>query len=285
MVTYTKLKHINLKTHPEVNERWVQNRIAEDPEILGLGDLTLKDMERRQPTGGRLDMLFQDDSRRYCVELQLGKTDETHIIRTIEYWDIEQKRYPDIPHVAVIIAEEITSRLFNVIGILNRSVPLIAIQLHAVDVNGEVGLQFVKVLDESSLPTYEEDEEPQATVDLAYWEARASKETVSWCEEVLNIVREATNESLNLNYTKRYIGFEESGIVNNFVAIVPRKKRINLRIRLTQSEEIDALIEEAGLDRLEYNKKFRFYVIPVSKEDIVNNKELLQSLFEMAYEG
>ncbi|MCU7667849.1 hypothetical protein [Bacillus thuringiensis] len=285
MVTYTKLQHINLKTHSEVNERWVQQRIAEDPEILGLGDLTLKDMERRQPTGGRLDMLFQDDARRYCVELQLGKTDETHIIRTIEYWDIEQKRYPDIPHVAVIIAEEITSRLFNVIGILNRSVPLIAIQLHAVDVHGEVGLQFVKVLDESSLPTYEEDEEPQVPVDLAYWETRASIETISWCGELLKIIREASNENLDFNYTKRYIGLEESGIVNNFVAIVPRKKRINLRIRLKQSEEIDALIDEAGLDKLEYNKRFRLYVLPVSKEDIENNKELLQSLFAMAYEG
>ncbi len=38
---------------------------------------------------GRLDLLLQDaNQRRYEVEIQLGATDESHIIRTIEYWDI-----------------------------------------------------------------------------------------------------------------------------------------------------------------------------------------------------
>ena len=30
--------------------------------------------------------------------------DESHIIRTIEYWDIERRRYPQYEHVAVIVA-------------------------------------------------------------------------------------------------------------------------------------------------------------------------------------
>jgi hypothetical protein len=35
---------------------------------------------------GRLDLLLQDSetNRRYEIEIQLGATDETHIIRTIE---------------------------------------------------------------------------------------------------------------------------------------------------------------------------------------------------------
>ena len=95
-LTYEKLTHINLKTHPTLNEKWVQDRIAEDPTILGLGDVILKDRERNQPRAGRLDLLLQeaDGNRRLEVEIQLGKTDESHIIRTIEYWDIEHKRYP-----------------------------------------------------------------------------------------------------------------------------------------------------------------------------------------------
>ena len=36
-------------------------------------------------------------------------TDESHIIRTIEYWDIERKRYRQYDHTAVIVAEDITS--------------------------------------------------------------------------------------------------------------------------------------------------------------------------------
>ena len=77
-------------------------------------------------------MLLSDPETqtRYEVEIQLGATDETHIIRTIEYWDIERQRYPQYDHVGVIVAEEITARFFNVISLFNRAIPLIAIQRH-----------------------------------------------------------------------------------------------------------------------------------------------------------
>jgi len=122
---YVKFEKINLKTHPDFTEKWVQERIAADPQILGLGDIILKDKERIQPRAGRLDLLFQesDGNRRFEVELQLGALDESHIIRTIEYWDIERKRYPQYDHTAVIIAEDITSRFLNVISILNGTIP------------------------------------------------------------------------------------------------------------------------------------------------------------------
>lgn len=107
-----KIETISIINHPELYERWVQDHIAGDPSILGLGDLVLKDRERFQPRAGWLDLLFQDidSNRRYEVEIQLGATDESHIIRTIEYWDIERKRYPQYDHTAVIIAEDITSK-------------------------------------------------------------------------------------------------------------------------------------------------------------------------------
>jgi len=49
-------------------------------------------------------VFFAESTRRYEVEIQLGATDESHIIRTIEYWDIERKRYPQYEHTAVIVA-------------------------------------------------------------------------------------------------------------------------------------------------------------------------------------
>jgi hypothetical protein len=36
---YVKPERLFLSDHPELNERWVQERIAEDPSLLGLGDL------------------------------------------------------------------------------------------------------------------------------------------------------------------------------------------------------------------------------------------------------
>jgi hypothetical protein len=61
---------------------------------------------------------------RYEIEIMLGALNESHIIRAIEYWDIERQRYPTLEHRAVIVAEEITSRFFNVIRLLNRAVPI-----------------------------------------------------------------------------------------------------------------------------------------------------------------
>lgn len=90
---YQKPERVWLKSHSELNERWLHERIGEDPSLLGLGDLVLKDKERPQPRAGRLDLLLQDvdTNKRFEVEIQLGRTDEAHIVRTIEYWDIERE--------------------------------------------------------------------------------------------------------------------------------------------------------------------------------------------------
>jgi hypothetical protein len=60
----------------------------------------------RNGKAGRLDLLLEDPdpeaATRYEVEIQLGATDEPHIIRTLEYWDIERKRYPQYEHCAVM---------------------------------------------------------------------------------------------------------------------------------------------------------------------------------------
>jgi hypothetical protein len=87
-VSFTKAERLSLKRHPTLNENWVQSIIASDPSILGLGELVLRDRERIQPKAGRLDLLLQrpETKRRYQVEIQLGPTDEAHIIRTIDFW-------------------------------------------------------------------------------------------------------------------------------------------------------------------------------------------------------
>ena len=104
MTEHIKIDTISLKNTNDINEAWVQNVIDSDPTILGLGDVVVRGKERRQPKAGRLDLLLQelDSDKRYEVEIQLGATDESHIIRTIEYWDLERKRYPQYDHCAVI---------------------------------------------------------------------------------------------------------------------------------------------------------------------------------------
>ena len=153
-----------------VTEKMIEDEIVKNPSILGLGDLVLIERQRTQPTNGRLDLLLQDpdSKRRYEIEIQLGNTDESHIIRTIEYWDTERKRYQQYDHCAVIIAENITARFFNVINLFNGFVPLIAIKMEARKVGDDIDLSFTKVLEENVPGTNEEERNIEIT-DRNYW--------------------------------------------------------------------------------------------------------------------
>jgi len=281
---YAKPKPVSLKDHPELNERWLQDRIAEDPSILGLGDLILKDRERMQPRAGRLDILLQDaeSNVRYEVEIQLGKTDESHIIRTIEYWDTERKRYPQYDHVAVLVAEDITSRFLNVISLFNGVIPLIAIQLSAIQINETISLVFATVLDQRILGLIEEDDEEKEVTDRSYWERRGSKRTVAMADEILKIAKEFDPE-LELKYNKFYIGVTRQGSPFNFVLFRAQKQALRAEFRLERSEEIRQKLEDSGLDFMDYDTRGGRYRIRLSETDISKHKELLQELLQQAY--
>lgn len=287
MNNYTKPERLVLKGHPEYSERWVQERIAEDPKILGLGDLVLRDKERIQPRAGRLDLLLQDPDtkRRYEVELQLGETDESHIIRTIEYWDIERKRYPQYEHCSVIIAEDITSRFLNVITLFNGTIPLVAIQMHAYKIGEHFTLIFTKVLDELNRGVVDEDEDAEATpTDRSYWEKRGSKDTVSMVDQLLIALKEF-DPLIEPKYNKFYIGLSRHGQPNNYVAFRPRKNIVILDVKIPQSEEIDRKLAESGLETLEYNNQWRSYPIRLGKEDIQKHAEFLKHLMHSAFDA
>jgi len=283
---YFKAEKVSIKNHPEIDEKWVQDRIAEDPSILGLGDVVLKDRERMQPGAGRLDLLLQDadSQKRYEVEVQLGKTDESHMIRTIEYWDIERKRYPQYDHCAVIVAEDITSRFLNVIGLFSGAIPLMALQMNAIKCGDDITLVFTTIIDELVRGLVDEDEETTEVADRPYWENRSTKAMLALTDELFQMLR-SLDETLELKYNKFYIGLARSGKTNNFVNFRPRKSAVNVHIRLPQSEEMDTALDEAGLDLLDYDKKWGRYRIKLGKNDLQANSELIQKLFKMAYDA
>lgn len=279
-----KFETLSIRNHPELNERWVQDRIAEDPKILGLGDVILRDRERPQPRAGRLDLLLQDadGNRRYEVEVQLGPTDESHIIRAIEYWDIERKRYPQYEHTAVIVAEEVTGRFLNVISLFNGAIPLVAIQMKAMRLDQKVGLVFTKVLDCLQLGSAEDDEpEP---VDRAYWEKqRGTKSSVAIVDELLELAR-AHDPQLELKYNKFYIGLAKHGRPCNFVIFRPARSFTKLEPRIPSSESTRQRLEDAGLDLLEYDSRWGRYRIRLKPGDVKKHREILASLIEEAYD-
>ena len=284
---YTKPERLSLVNHPELTEKWVQARIKECPSILGLGkDLVLKDEERRQPRAGRLDLLFQErvGTRRYEVELQLGPTDESHIIRTIEYWDIERKRYPQYDHAAVIVAEDITSRFLNVISLFNGSIPLIAIQMSALRVGEHLSLVFTTVLNELDLGLVDDDEEVQKGSDRGQWEQWATKETVQLADKLLALIKKH-DSSLELKYNQQYIGLARNGKPNNFIIFIPNKKTLSCEVRLPRTDELDGLIESAGLDQIAYDRSWGRYRLRLSDPEIGNPPPVLLQMIERAFKG
>lgn len=279
---YRKSSRVSLKAHPEYNERWLQQQITSDVTLLGLGELDVKDVERRQPRSGRLDVLLFDpeSSTRYEVEIQLGATDESHIIRTLEYWDNERRRFPQYEHIAVIVAEEITGRFLNVINLFNQAIPLIAIQMSALEVDGLLTLHATKVLD-LALPAPEEEDEPGQETDRSYWQQRSSPVTLGMADELLGIVN-AQGPALQLKYNKQYIGLQRDGVPDNFILFVPRKKHMFWTVKIERDEELDARLQDSGITVTGYDKRWRQYRFHLAPEDLTNHRDLIDELVRRA---
>jgi predicted transport protein len=281
---FVKPQKIPLAAHPELNEKWVQERIAEDPSILGLGDLIVKDKERMRPRAGRLDLLLQhpDLNQRYEVEIQLGRTDESHIIRTIEYWDIERKRFPQYDHCAVIVAEEITGRFLNVIGLFNGFIPLVALQMSAVKIEDRISLLFTTVMDKMELGPEEDDDYQPA--DRGYWETeRGTKATVAIADELLEMIK-SFDPGFQLKYNKFYIGLSKDGQPNDFAIFRPKKNGLRLELWLQKSNEVDEDLDKAGVDVMDYDERWARYRLRLGKADVKQHAELLRKLLRQSYE-
>jgi hypothetical protein len=121
------------------DEYWLQEQIINNPSALGLGDLEVISKEKIQSSGGRLDILLKDpeDDKMYELEVMLGDTDESHMIRTIEYWDNEKRKFPQRQHQAVLVAERFSRRYFNVIQLFSHAISIVAIQAYISDVAGQ----------------------------------------------------------------------------------------------------------------------------------------------------
>ncbi len=281
-----KLESVSMKNTEALTEKWVQDQIANDPAILGLGDLVVRDKERIHANAGRLDLLLQEPEtlKRYEVELQLGACDESHIIRTIEYWDIERKRYPQYEHAAVIVAEDITSRFLNVIQLFNGAIPLIALKMTAYKIGNEYALTFVKVLDEMAYGLVDEDEPIAEPTDRSFWEKKASERSLSVMDGLLKLVNEVERRAA-LKYNKYYVGLTVEGVAKNFVTFAPGKLHVIVTIKLPQSPETDQKLAEAGIETLRYDAQFRQYRVKFDKVPESGPRAVLLELVRQAHQS
>ncbi len=258
------------------DEYWLQDQIYDNPSCLGLGDLESYAKERRQSSGGRLDILLKDikDDSMYEVEVMLGETDESHIIRTIEYWDNEKRRWPQRQHYAVLVAENVTSRFFNVIQLLSHSIPIIAIQVNLIDSTGQKCLHFSKILD-----TYEELDDVLGngiTYDEEYWKKRANW-TLETAQAMLNNVGDMF-DAPKVRFLKDYLVVSALG--NNYFWIAKRKANksmIEFQVLNENIEVVSNLLDEENISHIQKRHIFR---ITCDVEFIKKNTELIRQITE-----
>ncbi len=280
VLKYVQHEKIKLQTHPGFNERWLQETIVDDPTILGLGELRVIDSERTVTGGGRLDLLLFDDdnNRRYEVELMLGATDPSHIIRTIEYWDIERRRYPAYEHVAVLIAEDVTSRFLNVMSLMSGSIPLIAIQLDALKIGDQIILNFVTVLDQTDLRSDDTDDTDSGggEANRQYWEKKAGGSLLNICDECIQTINNAASSPKEFNYLRGYLGLRSNGLVKNFISFHPKRTKnfIHIVFRNENAATWKDSFEEAGV-RVQSRHKGRVR-ITVTPSEFKEHADIIQ---------
>ena len=265
-----------------LNEVWLQNEIAHDTSLLGLGELEVVKREKIQAAGGRIDFVMSDsEDTRYEIEVMLGAVDESHIIRTIEYWDIERQRYPMLDHRAVIVAEEITARFFNVIRLLNRAVPVIAIQLSAFRFGDEVVLHFTRVLDTYEFSAEPEEEESTEQVDLAYWQKKNKPESLAVVEAIRKLTPTTKGEP-RVTYNKHHIALGTSGY--NFCWFHPRKTYCHVHIKVGAEKRPDIIkrLEDAGIEAS--NHRGDAIQLHLTTKNIEDHRDLIASVIQVAEE-
>jgi len=263
----------------ELNEFWLQDQIAENPACLQLGELELVSRERQQLGGGRLDMLLTnpEDEKMYEVEVMLGETDESHIVRTIEYWDREKRRWPQRQHFAVLVAESITRRFFNVIHLFSHCIPIVGVQANIVEADGKRVLHFSKVID-----TYQEPEVPVSEDvtphDEKYWQTYSAR-TLEAANELLEVVR-PIYAGVSLNLVKYYIGVKADGY--SWMWLEKRiggKSLVTARLSETLFSDATKLLDGAKLLHTRKNQTLR---ITVEKQTIKSNAAIFQEIWNLA---
>ena len=155
--------------------------------------------------------------------------------------------------------------------------------MQALRVAGNLTLVFTKVMDEFSRGLVDEDEEAEAfPADRSYWEERASKGTLAVADDLLGVVKQF-DPKLELKYNKHYIGIGRDGAAFNFVLFRPGKSTVTLEIKLPQTSDVDAKIEQSGLDALAYSRWGR-YRLRLSPSDVKDKADVLRDLIRLAYE-
>ncbi len=263
------------------DEYWLQDIIYDNPKVLGLGNLVPVNKEKKQSSGGRLDILLKDPEQNsmYEVEVMLGETDPSHIIRSIEYWDNEKRKYPQRQHFCVLVAESFDRRYFNVIQLMSLNIPMIAVQADLLEVGGEKILNFTKIIDIYLEP--EENEEDVKVVNEATWTNDAPWVHTN-AKELIEIYKEQDSK-INIGFTQSYVSINIDG-KNAYWLHKRMKPTSTLSFSVKDEEKTEAikkLLEEVGFSYT-YNR-YKEFMLNIDVKIIKSNTSLLKEIHHIRF--
>lgn len=263
------------------DEYWLQNIIHEDPKVLGLGNLVSINKEKKQSSGGRLDILLKDPEQNsmFEVEVMLGETDPSHIIRSIEYWDNEKRKYPQRQHFCVLIAESFDRRYFNVIQLMSLNIPMIAIQADLLEVNGENILSFTKIIDIYIEP--EESEEDIKVVNEASWTNDAPWVNNN-AKELVEILKEDST-NIKVGFTQSYISINIDG--KNVYWLHKRMKPTStLFFSVKDDEKVETIKKLLESKEFIYTyNRYKEFMLNIDAKIIKSNADLLREIHSIRF--
>jgi len=139
------------------------------------------------------------------------------------------------------------------------------------------------VLDQVVPGEPEDEGQNEPPTDRAYWERRGTKETLTLADEAARLVTEI-DPTLVPTYRKYYIGFSDGIRPNNFVVLRPKKRFLNVDVRVSDIDSWRNKLSEAGIEVLQGGRKFGRVPFTIDREDFVAHRELLTEFFRAAWE-
>ncbi len=280
---YTKFKHISILHHPLLDEKWIAQKITDDPLLLGLGDIKKTGKPEIQEDWHRVSLSFEDKKfgRRYDTLIQCGPANEDDIVSIIEHWDCERQNSLRYDHIGVIAAEEFPDRFLNVLGVLNRFIPITAVKLNALALGRHISLLCTTVLNQRYSYAGNENEDSTDECISKTGVPSGGPATFNMASELLDFIR-SFDSNVQTRYHKNFISLETISPRGNCVIFFPQKDGMRFELRAERSRQIEKCLASGGLKIIDYSES-GWYRIKLGKGDLVKHRNLLRELISLAY--
>ncbi|MGA2483458.1 MAG: hypothetical protein ABSF92_10110 [Candidatus Acidiferrales bacterium] len=81
-----------------------------------------------------------------------------------------------------------------------------------------------------------------------------------------------------------YIGLARVGVVNNFVTFRPKQNFLKLTFKFAKSPDLEKEMENAGLDVIGYEQRWRQYTVRITPRDFHSHEQFLGEILKRAYD-